>query len=80
MRHDAGACGAVIGQLDEPEVLAVVHAGVKSQTAYGGGNRCQCISYVTLHLAACHLGIYHVVVHGLEAKKVCGHLAVERER
>ena len=41
MRHDAGACGALIRQFHKTKVLTVKHAGVESQFGDGAGDACQ---------------------------------------
>ncbi len=77
--HDAGARGALVGELHEGEVLTVEQAGVKGQLAQRARHAGQREGHVALHLSASHLCIHHVVVHGVEAQKPCGHLAVKRE-
>ena len=80
VRHYAAARGTFLGQADEGEVLAVEHAGVKRHLGQRAGNRCHCEGRVALGLAAPHLRVHHVVVHGVEAQQLCRHSAVERER
>lgn len=77
--HDAGAGGTLVGQLDEAEVLAVEQAGVEGQLGEGAGNGGQGEGDVALHLAAAHLGVDDVIVHGVEAQQAGGHRAVEGE-
>ena len=80
MRHDAGAGGAIVGQLDKAKVLTAEHAGIKRQFGNGAGNAGQREGYVALHLAASHLGIDHIVVECIEAQQAGGEGTVEGER
>ena len=77
--HDAGAGGALVGQLDEAEVLAIEQAGVKCQLGESAGDGGQGEGYIALHLAAAHLGVDDVVVHRVEAQQAGGHRTVEGE-
>ena len=79
VRHDGTACGAFLRQFNEAEVLTIKQACIKSHLRQGGGHGSHGCRHVALHLTPAHLGIDHVVVHGVETQQLGGHSAVERE-
>ena len=78
--HDAAACGTLLRELDEREVLAVKHAGIECHLGHRAGYRRHGKCHVALCLAAPHLSVHHVIVHRVEAQQLGCHGAVERER
>ena len=80
MRHDARTCGTLLGQLNEREVLRVEQAGIERHLSDSSCNSSDGKTYVTLHLSASHLGIYHIIIHRVEAQQIGGHRTVQGER
>ena len=78
--HDAGACGTLLWQLNEPEVLTVVETGIEGKLTDGSSDTSQSESNVPFRLATSHLCIDDVVVERVEAKQLCSHRAVQGER
>ena len=62
MRHNAGACGKLIGKLYECKVVAHIHTAVCSKFVKGVGHLSHCGCNKALALSATHLCSYGVVV------------------
>ena len=77
--HDARTGGTLLGEFYEGEVLGVEQTGIEGQFCQGAGDGGDGEAHVTLHLAAPHLSIYHIVVHRVETQELGGHRAVEGE-
>ena len=79
MRHDARACGTLLGEFHEVEVLAVEHTCVERHLGHRARHCGEGEGHVALHLASAHLGIDHVVVHRVKTQQPRGHRAVQGE-
>ena len=80
MRHNRRAGGVFVGQLDEPKVLRIKHAGIKSKFSDGCGYVCNSLRHDAFGFATSHLGIHHIIHRRAEAQQAGGHGAVERKR
>ena len=79
MGHNGRTGGEGIVQLDEAEVLARKHTGIKGKLGNGASDASQGLCDDAFGLSASHLCIDDVVGHRVEAQQVGGHLATQRE-
>ena len=80
VRHDARAGCKFIRELDESVVRTHVHAAVGCKFVEGQSDRSHSSRDGLFGLAAAELRCNYVIIEACKAKKVCCHLAVERER
>ena len=80
MRHDTGAGRELIRQFDEAKVLAIEHTSIKRKFRNGPGNSGKCKSYITLHFATPHLGVYHIIIQRIKTKQTSRHRTVQWKR
>ena len=80
MRHNTGTGSAIIRQFHKTEILTIEHTSIKRKFRNGPGNSGKCKSYITLHLATPHLGVYHIIIQRIKTKQTSRHRTVQWKR
>src|SRR5574344_112382 len=79
VRHDARTGGQAVRKVYKAEILAHVHAAVRSKFVESQGYASYCRSHAPFRAPAAHLGCNAVVVGGVESEQSCRHLPVQGE-
>ena len=79
MGHNRRTCRTFLRKLHKREVLGIEETGIEGQLCQCAGDGSNGETDVTLHLAATHLGIDHVIIHRVETQQTGRHRAIQGE-